>query len=1248
MVKPVAKQKGVAKDTVHSFKRTSDTKLDFSRALSVRGSSIPVGSYFGFNVSGKLVYAAIKQKATASYVQVRISDDNALKFGSGTVNLGKVFSEMEANINISRTITNRKVISGAHSFSPSKLKANTGKFTDVHLERAAPFTDDDDDEIADETTTGKRPQEDTEADPPPKKSALQHEDEEDTEADPPPKKDVRRHEDEGDDDDDAPLLHSQPPKKKQHVSPDEDATKQIGTDIIVVPEPEAIEQAVIEQTSEVGVIQDEAIVDTNQVLQITDQTVQQALSGTLPTQPVEQPQEDQTQPTDTPQDEPVDSLQATQEETKKPEEPEIVLETREEVDKKTAELVEKEAERVEETIDEDASDRVHQAAEVDQQAIVIQRDQAVEQAAEVANANAILDKDMAFDELTDNQKTARLDSTVIGVVAQTESNTEGEIHDEADDAMDEVPVQEPIENSVFATGRELEDKSEEGGTLMSVEKSGDTAPMDLSNQSKYVTSANAGAQIEEERQILLEKDAIMNDVAAKARKEQLAQQKAKRKADIEENKKIRASFPSGVPDKFREGLDVGMTGIEEEKQNDSTSPSQSAIDEILQKISLIGTLRKENSTDEQHQLMLQKIALEEAKAAKFEFASSINIQRMAPPSDAERVRHIARDAIRARAAAGLEGEFGIYAPTDSFSEIHKMQSKLSGKIGTMTYREAAELRAKMEPWWREFGTARTNQGVQNMERMPTRILQSPLGDVHTDTAVSEDVTQGEKDFYNFMYWLMRTHMEMMDGRVYWEELFRYSSAMGYNDISEERFNWLISGNPNGDTSGYEYEGMDAPLDVDNFEQTPVIRPFDFVDPVHFKIVSKTISFTPVPFTPVPSKNQSPSAGAGTIKRTYKIVDGKLVALVDETPNVQARTQIQLTGTPSAVSNIPDPRFSERGGKLVPNVKIITRRNPNYDPKKKDSRQNITSGDAPAGPNDEFQEVAVPDVGAGSKEIGAQIERAEADRLTAALPFKLYAPIHPQAADRYLGEKNYARLGLDPEKYFKSYTQQPFKHTDVQQQYNWNDFVMSVYGPMLYAFVTDMNMQKTSPVFTMVAPVGVTREFMELNELIVELERYQSKSADRSSRVGDSAVAQEPIEKHLDDFFKSRDNEEQEKLADANVVMIALPGQGPSDKPVPKPARPGGGGDKPDKPVKPKVLLNTPNAPTRFGAVSNNVTKSFGHSINAIANTKDIDEGVRNLPLPLSSTREIFKNVNTQNSRDSKVEKRSVIFRRFNR
>jgi hypothetical protein len=186
--------------------------------------------------------------------------------------------------------------------------------------------------------------------------------------------------------------------------------------------------------------------------------------------------------------------------------------------------------------------------------------------------------------------------------------------------------------------------------------------------------------------------------------------------------------------------------------------------------------------------------------------------------------------------------------------------------------------------------------------------------------------------------------------------------------------------------------------------------------------------------------------------------------------------------------------------------------------------------------------------------------------------------------------------------------------------------------------------------------------MELNELIGELQRYQAKSADRSSRVGDSAVAQEPIEKHLDDFFNSRDDETQEKLADSNVVMIALPDQeggagGGTDGPdIPKPARPGDNTN-PDDPNHPyqrrhpkKTSLAQSSRSVVFGAGGSSSGPPVRNHITL--GPSDIDNGIRRdnpaerqLAYAPSGA---HSDVNRQDMPVRSVERRTAIFRRLNR
>jgi hypothetical protein len=1037
---------------------------------------------------------------------------------------------------------------------------------------------------------------------------------------------------------------------------------------------------------------------------VTDTIRQEALRGEMaqesalvpPPEPPIEP-EDPSNPVQAEQE------QKQQEQPDVPQPVDLIEKKHEEEEKKSTELAEKEAERVIETSgSEDLAETVTSENIVDVQSKKHQKQLALEAATDLFIAqnataastvdveamtpeqiNAYINGDIDANELpqvespiepvlTEKQKTDKLSggeatevpvqTDIASADAETSAAVDPAVAKSAKNGMEVDAVQE----QEHAPGTEFEDTDGHGNKLMSTDASGLTAPMELDGQSHIAASANASEAVAKDREQRVQKDIVMKDAMEKVqneiRKQKLRAQVDAKKKQLED---IRASRLAAQQYGKKEKGDAGMS---EAADPDATTPSDELIREILDVITELPGLRKtkvdaEGNTvlvdDITHRANLRKESLRLAYASKLEFAKGINVQRMAPPSDAEKAQIAARDLMRKRANEGLEGEFPIFAPSHSISEVATTQTKVSKKIGMMTMTQMKQTRAEMEPWWREFSTVRTNQGVHDMERMPSRIITSSVGDVQLATKVQEDTSQDEKHFYNFMYWMMREKMDNMNGSVYWEDLFTYAGAMGYNDMSEARINWLITGNPHGNTDEVQYEGMDYSLDMDSTAAglTPRIEQLKIVQPKDIDIVSRTIAGTPIPTSPVPGKNMSPSAEGAGIQRQYKIVDGKIVALTDRTQSLEEIGKSVLGGIPNKVSNIPDPRFSERGGKQVPNVRIVTRRNPDWDPKKPDSREFISSGDAAPGPNDKFQDVETPDVGAGSREIGAAIEKAEADRLTAALPFKLYAPIHPQACDRYLGEKNYARLALEPEKYFKSYTQQPFGATDVQQQFNWSTFVMTVYGPMLYAFVTDMNMQRTDPVFDMNTPAGVTFEFMELNELIGELERYQSKSADRSSRVGDSAVAQEPIEKHLHDFFESRDNEENDKMADANVVMIALPDQGTGDDPSQKPVRPGEdptvdskkGWDQPGATAGAHEGggLYRPSKRAHFGAVGrsgdeNTQTLGFGTN-NVGVGPRDIDEGVRRRDEPVGP-----RPSKMLGRSDDVLEKRSTIFRRFNR
>jgi hypothetical protein len=128
--------------------------------------------------------------------------------------------------------------------------------------------------------------------------------------------------------------------------------------------------------------------------------------------------------------------------------------------------------------------------------------------------------------------------------------------------------------------------------------------------------------------------------------------------------------------------------------------------------------------------------------------------------------------------------------------------------------------------------------------------------------------------------------------------------------------------------------------------------------------------------------------------------------------------------------------------------------------------------------------------------------------------------------------------------------------------------MELYGQMLYAFVTDIQMQRTSPVFDMSTPEAVGDEYMELNELITELARYQQKADDRGARVDDSGAGREPLEDHLNKFYEDRSLIDKENLARANTAIISTHGLTPPPGPEPTPPGPAPPGPTPPGPTPP--------------------------------------------------------------------------------
>lgn len=456
----------------------------------------------------------------------------------------------------------------------------------------------------------------------------------------------------------------------------------------------------------------------------------------------------------------------------------------------------------------------------------------------------------------------------------------------------------------------------------------------------------------------------------------------------------------------------------------------------------------------------------------------------------------------------------VFVPGTARDDLHAL---MNGVI-TITEAESVELKAQMTPLWNEFKLGRLAAGVREMERMPTRLVISPTSSIQNASKIRADETQQNITFGNFMSWLLHKRLDGTKMQT-WRGMLLYSAALGYNNLTQAQVNWIITGNENGD--------LDSNTDFSNLnweEGDPLDQQLEVkghvLKPSMIKSLFAQLEGNPEPRTPYPSSNTSPSAAP---------IDDSIHP--DNSTGPQRANRATFKGLPTSISNIPDPRFSQRGNETVPNIRIMTIKNPDFDPTK--------SPDDPEY-EPEFTTTPVDDLGVGAKEIGAHIEAAVSDRLLRSMPSKLYAPIHAQACDRYLGSINYQRLSLSLEKYMKSYSQHPWGPEDFQQMYDWNSYTMALYGTMLYAFVTDIKMQRITPIFDMSTPTAVGDEYMELNELISELSRYQQVSEDRAGRVGDDGSSKRPVEDHIDQYMDEKTDREKMMIQDSNVVAISVP------------------------------------------------------------------------------------------------------------
>ena len=517
------------------------------------------------------------------------------------------------------------------------------------------------------------------------------------------------------------------------------------------------------------------------------------------------------------------------------------------------------------------------------------------------------------------------------------------------------------------------------------------------------------------------------------------------------------------------------------------------------------------------------------------------------PGSSELIEQAAASVVRDRVETGVQ-KIDLFAPADASLALNSVHENMREKIGEMTFKEITERKALMEGWKNEFEKWRLDQAVLGMSQLGDGAIKSPTSTVQIASKPRKDMSETDESNMFFLFWMMRKKLHTNTKTLSWLDFFKYSAALGKNNPTAAEMNWLMFGDKDGTGEGINFENfrysdvLDNPINEDGFPNG------EKLDPKTKQIIDYIIEQVPIPPNPPPSKSMTPSAGpARGQPRQFKVINGRMEEVSRGTPTLQEAGQRQVEGIPSRVSNIPDPRYSLRGGKYVENVRIVTRRNPKWVPGREDSKEYIHDGSAPAGPNDKFVNEKVADVAAGSRDMSREIDRAESDLLAAAKPFKLYAPIHPQACDRYLGEKNYARLNMEPAMYMKTYSEQGYGPNDFEKMYRWNESVLRVYGPTLYAFVTDIQMQVQAPIFSNLFPSQVRAEFMELNELVEELKNYQMRSVDRGTRVSGGPTGETPLDKHLAKSFDEKDDTTKtaaQLIDDEDAIIIAAPKQPP--------------------------------------------------------------------------------------------------------
>ena len=397
--------------------------------------------------------------------------------------------------------------------------------------------------------------------------------------------------------------------------------------------------------------------------------------------------------------------------------------------------------------------------------------------------------------------------------------------------------------------------------------------------------------------------------------------------------------------------------------------------------------------------------------------------------------------------------------------------------------------------WNTFLSQRLNAGEYDMSRQSTRNITSPNGTIQLATSRAA-ANQPDNLHWSFI----------------WDQIHRQSyhfvtprfvamlvQSFGTNP-TEERLNWLLTGNSNGDIG--EIEFTEDELTKENNLYGEITKQ---------GVVAKLLQTIEFPSTPVPSPDYQMERQPQDNSRG---------------PHRETEGESELD-RPGFINNIPDPRVSERGGKNVPNVVINTTLNPKFDP-------NIPEGPT----NRRLIHDIRSDKHAGAHPIMRDLLQAEADRLLKNKQYHMYSPIHSQPTDRFLGAKNYRRLSIPFEDYMKQFSHLAVDPNDIETMHKWNKKAMIQYGEYMYAFATMDKMEKVVPQYDPSDPDGVRQEFMELQELMKEIKAYQLVSESRAERVHDSMATNRPVEQHLEDFYRRTQEDQERKLLGANSIVIA--------------------------------------------------------------------------------------------------------------